>query len=36
MDKEGLLSLIEEQTTISFTGIINLLSKEDNKFEGVI
>jgi len=36
MNKEGLLSLIEEQTTISFTGRINVLSKKNNQFQGVI
>jgi len=36
MKKDGLLSLIEEQTTISFTGKINVLSKKNNQFEGVI
>ncbi|RLA65065.1 MAG: hypothetical protein DRQ88_02590 [Epsilonproteobacteria bacterium] len=36
MNKEGLLSLIEEQTTISFTGKVNVLSKKNNQYEGVI
>ena len=36
MNKDGLLSLIEEQTTISFTGKINVLTKVNNKYEGVI
>jgi hypothetical protein len=36
MNKDGLLSLIEEQTTISFTGRINVLTKENNKYLGVI